>query len=196
LKKKFICTLLFSLKLFAFDKLPDSYTVHYGNPQAPIQIIQYYSFTCPHCVALFRKQFQQIKDNYIDTGKIAWIFHPVPMDFLTVQGMDCLSKLSDREKKIFLEAILEELLIDQPKISAQMMQKGMELLGKPVKDLQEKSYLSQTTAFQDAFQFLKQAEVIEAVPSVDVNGKFLSAQIPDIHFIEEQLCSNRKGHED
>ena len=194
MKKHLIVPLLtFSCTVFGFENLPDPYLVQYGSPQAPLSVIQYFSFTCPHCVAQFRTQFQQIKERYIDTGKIAWTFHPVPMDLLTVQGMVCLSELPERERKIFLEAILEELSIDQPKLTVQLMQKGMDLLGKPVTELQEKSYLSESTAFQDAFQFLKQGDELEAVPSVEVNGKFISAQIPDIEFIEEQL-SALEGH--
>lgn len=134
-KTLIICAFILSCKLTAFEKLPALYLIQYGSSQAPLRIIQYFSFTCPHCIALFRKQFQQIKEDYIETERISWVFHPVPMDLLTVQGMDCLSKLSEREKKIFLEAILEELFIDQPKLSAQLMEKGMEVLGKPIKDL-------------------------------------------------------------
>ncbi len=187
--KKFIisCFLFVSGHLFAIEKLSDPYLVQYGSQKAPVHIVQYYSFTCPHCVALFRKQFQKIKDNYIEQELVYWTFHPVPLDLLTVQGMDCLSRLSERDRKVFLEAILEELFIDQPKLSADLMQKGMELLGKPIQDLQEKEYLKKTEAFQDAFVFLKEADEIEALPSVDVNGKFISAQVPDIDFIEDQL---------
>jgi len=194
-KSLMIFALIFSCQLTAFEKLSDAYLVQYGNSQAELRIVQYFSFTCPHCVALFRKQFQQIKEDYIETGKVSWVFHPVPMDLLTVQGMDCLSKLSEREKKIFLEAILEELFIDQPKLSLQLMQKGMEVLGKPIKELQEKAYLAETAAFHDSFHFLKQDQIIEALPSVDVNGKFLSAQVPDIDFIEELLRTTGRSHE-
>ena len=194
MKKYLIAPLLaLSCTVLGFENLPDPYLVKYGSPQAPLSIVQYFSFTCPHCVAQFRTLFQQIKESYIDTGKISWIFHPVPMDLLTVQGMDCLSKLPERERKIFLEAILEELSFDQPKLTVQLMQKGMDLLGKPIKDLQDKGYLSESAAFQDAFQFLKQGGELEAVPSVEVNGKFISAQIPDIEFIEEHL-SHLRGH--
>lgn len=99
-KSLMICALILGYKLMAFEKLPDPYLVQYGNPQAPLNIVQYFSFTCPHCIALFRKQFQHIKEDYIETEKISWVFHPVPMDLLTLQGMDCLSKLSEREKDL------------------------------------------------------------------------------------------------
>lgn len=194
--KKYTLLILFflaSIQSFAFEKLSDAYTVKYGREEASVQIIQYFSFTCPHCIALFRKQFQQIKERYIDTGKISWLFHPVPMDLLTVQGMECLQRLSPYEKKIFLEAILEEVEIDRPKISALMMQKGMEIFGKAIPKLCEKDYLSETNTFYDAFNFLKQDEKIEAVPAVELNGNFLPGEIPDIEFIEKALLATKEG---
>jgi hypothetical protein len=183
--------ILASASSFAIDKLSSDYLVCYGKEDAPIEVVQYYSFTCPHCVALFRKQFQKIKENYIATGKLSWIFHPVPIDLLTVQAMDCLQKLSPREKKIFLEAILEEVLVDNPKLSTLFLQKAMEVLGKPLPNLQEKEYLSDTAAFQDAFHFLKHEEKLEAVPSVEINGTFFGGQVPDIAFIEKVLSEGR-----
>lgn len=175
------------INLLAFEKLSDDYCVYYGNKDSDVTIIQYYSFTCPHCVTLFRKEFQKIKEAYIDTQQVNWVFHPIPVDLLTVQGMECLSKLEGREKRIFLEAMLEELIIEQPKVSATLMQKGMEVLGKPIPDLQEKRYLAETGAFNDAFLFLKQDNLIEAVPAAEVNGVLYPGQVPDYEFIERVI---------
>lgn len=45
-----------------------------GNADAPVTVIEYGSFTCPHCAAFDEEVFPQIKENYIDTGKIKFIF--------------------------------------------------------------------------------------------------------------------------
>ncbi len=91
---------------FCLDKLDEKYLVTYGDAQASTQITQYFSLTCPHCLDLFKKDFKDLKNKYIDTKQIAWTFHPVPLDSLTVQAMECLSKLTPRQKSIFLEALL------------------------------------------------------------------------------------------
>ena len=174
---------------FSIEKLPEPYLIHLGSSKAPLKIVQYYSLTCPHCVALFRKQFQQIKHDHIETDQVQWTFHPVPMDLPTVQAMECLSKLSPKEKEIFLEAILEELAIDKPTFTATLMQKGMEVLKKPITKLQDKEYLSHTTAFDDAFHFLKQNDELNAVPAVEVNGAFIAGEIPDRSFIQKALLN-------
>ena len=41
-----------------------------GNPDAPVTVIEYASFTCPHCAAFHAGPYKQLKSDYIDTGKI------------------------------------------------------------------------------------------------------------------------------
>lgn len=140
------------------EKLDPDYLINFGNSQSSIKVVQYFSFTCPHCIGLFRKDFQEFREKYLDEGILSCTFHPVPMDLLTVQAMDCLEKLSEKEKRIFLTALLEVMPIEDPTTVVQFMQKAMEIFDKAVPDLQDKDYLSKTRAFKDAFHFLKQEE--------------------------------------
>ena len=39
------------------EKLLERYLVSYGNPNAPIKITEYFSFSCPHCLNLFSSGF-------------------------------------------------------------------------------------------------------------------------------------------
>jgi len=51
-----------------------------GRLDAPITIIEYSSLTCTHCAAFHNSVFPQLKEKYIDTGKIRFIFRPYPRD--------------------------------------------------------------------------------------------------------------------
>ena len=51
-----------------------------GNADAPVTIIEYASFTCPHCATFHEDQFKQIKANYVDTGKVRFVFREVFFD--------------------------------------------------------------------------------------------------------------------
>lgn len=51
-----------------------------GNPDAPVTVIEYASFTCPHCADFHENQFQQIKKNYVDEGKVQFIYREVYFD--------------------------------------------------------------------------------------------------------------------
>ncbi len=49
-----------------------------GNPDATVTVIEYASVTCPHCASFHQGIFPTIKENYIDTGKIKFIFREFP----------------------------------------------------------------------------------------------------------------------
>lgn len=51
-----------------------------GNPDAAVTIIEYASFTCPHCAAFHATTFKDLKADYIDTGKINFIHREVYFD--------------------------------------------------------------------------------------------------------------------
>lgn len=51
-----------------------------GSVDAPIEMIEYGSFTCPHCAAFHADQYQQLKTDYIDTGKVRFVFREVYFD--------------------------------------------------------------------------------------------------------------------
>lgn len=51
-----------------------------GDPEAPIEVIEYASFTCPHCASFHANQFKELKANYIDTGKVHFGYREVYFD--------------------------------------------------------------------------------------------------------------------
>jgi protein-disulfide isomerase len=51
-----------------------------GDPDAPLTVVEYASFTCPHCRTFHEGPFKQIKANYIDTGRIHFIYREVYFD--------------------------------------------------------------------------------------------------------------------
>lgn len=51
-----------------------------GNPDAAVEVIEYASFTCPHCATFHQNQYQQIKANYIDTNQIRYVSREVYFD--------------------------------------------------------------------------------------------------------------------
>lgn len=51
-----------------------------GNPDAPVKVVEYASFTCSHCGAFHREGFKELKTNYIDTGKIHFTYREVYFD--------------------------------------------------------------------------------------------------------------------
>jgi protein-disulfide isomerase len=57
-----------------------------GPANAPVTITEYASMTCPHCAAFDASVFPKIKSEYIDTGKIRYIFREFPLDIKAAAG--------------------------------------------------------------------------------------------------------------
>jgi protein-disulfide isomerase len=51
-----------------------------GSPEAPVEVIEYASFTCPHCANFHKNVFPQLKADYIDTGKVRFVYREVYFD--------------------------------------------------------------------------------------------------------------------
>ncbi|GLQ28608.1 thiol-disulfide oxidoreductase [Sulfitobacter pacificus] len=51
-----------------------------GNPDAAVTVVEYASFTCPHCAAFHSGAFKQLKADFIDTGKIKFVYREVYFD--------------------------------------------------------------------------------------------------------------------
>jgi protein-disulfide isomerase len=57
-----------------------------GPNDAAVTITEYASMTCPHCAAFNEQVFPKIKKEYIDTGKVKYIFREFPLDIKAAAG--------------------------------------------------------------------------------------------------------------
>jgi protein-disulfide isomerase len=49
-----------------------------GPETAKVTVVEYASASCPHCAEFYKTAFQTLKKDYIDTGKIRFIFREFP----------------------------------------------------------------------------------------------------------------------
>lgn len=52
-----------------------------GDPDAPITIIEFTDYQCPFCVRHFENTYPALKEAYIDTGIVKYVFKDFPLDF-------------------------------------------------------------------------------------------------------------------
>jgi protein-disulfide isomerase len=57
-----------------------------GQADAPLTVTEYASFTCPHCANFHATVWDQFKKNYIDTGKVKFIYREVYFDKFGLWG--------------------------------------------------------------------------------------------------------------
>ncbi|HYV33277.1 MAG TPA: DsbA family protein [Candidatus Limnocylindria bacterium] len=52
-----------------------------GDKNAKVTIVEFGDFQCPYCQNFFKETFPKIKSQYIDTGKVKYIFRHYPLSF-------------------------------------------------------------------------------------------------------------------
>lgn len=186
-----ISFLLLQSKALAFERLDPQYQIRYGSDTAKIKVYEYFSFGCFNCLGFMEDEFPEIRDKYIKTDKVLWIFHPDPSDRLTVQALICLQKLNDREKCLFLETVAKMFKEHGSRggvtKKAEIMRLTMESLGHPIADLEEDGFIKKSTALKDAYKYLDQeGGVVTHVPTIEINDKIYK-QYPTQRFIEKTL---------
>jgi protein-disulfide isomerase len=51
-----------------------------GSATAPVTVLEYASYTCSHCRDFWKQEFPRLKAEYIDTGKVKFIYRDFPLD--------------------------------------------------------------------------------------------------------------------
>lgn len=52
----------------------------WGSPDAPVTLVEYASFTCPHCADFHDRIWEPLKTEYIDTGKVKLVHREIYFD--------------------------------------------------------------------------------------------------------------------
>ena len=81
---------------------PQDFTV--GNISAPVQIVAYDSFSCPHCATFMNRVFPELEEKYIKTGKVLFIHREFPLDLQSLQAtklLRCFSTNNGSNVKVF-----------------------------------------------------------------------------------------------
>lgn len=51
-----------------------------GDADAPVTIVEYASMTCGHCANFHKSTYPLLKSEYIETGKVRFVFREFPLD--------------------------------------------------------------------------------------------------------------------
>ncbi|WP_088154918.1 DsbA family protein [Inquilinus limosus] len=76
-----------------------------GKADAPVTVLEFASFTCPHCAAFTNDVLPQIEKSYIDTGKVKLVFRQFPLNGLDLRaGM--MARCAPREQYFNIAKVL------------------------------------------------------------------------------------------
>ena len=147
-----------------------------GSEDAPITIIEYASFTCPHCANFHKNVFPSLRKNYIDSGKVKFIYREVYFDGPGLWAA-LLARCGGDKKYFGISDLLyskqhEWTKGDGGAAIAQNLYKIGRIAGLQQKDmetcLQNKDV---ATAMVARFQETTKADNISSTPTLVLNGK-------------------------
>lgn len=91
-----------------------------GNPNAPIQIVEYSDYDCPFCKN-FHESMNQIIDEYGPTGEVAWVYRHFPLEQLhpnaptIALAAECVGALGGNESFwTFSDLVFDERATNEP----------------------------------------------------------------------------------
>jgi protein-disulfide isomerase len=151
-----------------------------GPANASVTITEYASMTCPHCAAFNEAVFPKIKSEYIDTGKIRYVFREFPLDIKAAAGSmlaRCIAK--DDAPKYF--AVVDLLFKQQNDWVMKNTTDSLILIGKQaglseqqVKDcLKDQALLDKISADQ---KYASEVLKVNSTPTFFINGEMIKGE--------------------
>ncbi len=151
-----------------------------GPANAPVTITEYASMTCPHCAAFNENVFPKIKSEYIDSGKVRYVFREFPLDIKAAAGSmlaRCIAK--DDAGKYF--AVIDMLFKQQNDWVVKNTTETLARIGKQaglsqqaVEDcLKDQALLDKIAADQ---KFANEVLKVNSTPSFFINGEMIRGE--------------------
>jgi protein-disulfide isomerase len=159
------------------QSLPD---MALGPANASVTITEYASMTCPHCAAFTEQVFPKIKSEFIDSGKIRFVFREFPLDIKAAAGSmlaRCIAK--DDAPKYF--AVIDLLFKQQADWVMKNTTETLIRIGKQaglsqqqVEDcLKDQALLDKIAADQ---KFAAEVLKVNSTPTFFINGEMVKGE--------------------
>lgn len=166
------------------------YLISFGDLEAKINVVEYFSFSCPGCLEFHESVFPKIKTKYIDAGKVCWTFRPHPMDLDTIYVMTILGYSKNQQFKYqMFESVMTSQRDWKHKVDNKKKIIGVaKKLGMSAEDIKRafgKSHY--TDVFGEAF-YEKNSSKIDGTPTIFVDGEEMEG-IPSAEEMEKKIQS-------
>jgi len=172
-----------------------------GNPDAPVTVVEFSDFQCPFCRRLFSDTLPQLKEKYVKTGKVKFVYRDFPLAFHPMaqkyaEAGECADeqgKFWQMHDKIFEEqgkqgtGTISGITVDDVKKWA----KDLGLDGAGFNNCLDSGKYSEEIS-KDTSDGQKAG--VSGTPATFVNGRLISGAVPFAQFeaaIEEELKKAR-----
>jgi protein-disulfide isomerase len=151
-----------------------------GQADAPITIIEYAAPTCPHCGRVSQQVFPKIKSQYIDTGKVRWVFREFPLNQVDAEAFLLARHIANGDSAkyftiIDIEFKQQEALAEKPIETLQRIGKLAGASPQQIKEfLSDQALLDKISADEQyAHDMLK----VEGTPTFFINGEMVVGEL-------------------
>jgi protein-disulfide isomerase len=156
-----------------------------GDPKAPVKIVEYGSFACPHCRDFWIQRMPALRKQYIDTGKANYVFHDLALSGASAlaQAAGAIVRCAGKDKYF---DVVQDLFEHQYDIAVAAQTAGG--AGQALAAIGERAGLTREQVLAcidspaiDAFMKKQQAETpksVQGFPTVMVNGEEVKAADP------------------
>jgi protein-disulfide isomerase len=159
------------------QSLPD---MAIGPANASVTITEYASMTCPHCANFNEAVFPKLKSEYIDSGKVRYVFREFPLDIKAAAGSmlaRCIAK--DDAPKYF--AVIDLLFRQQNEWVLKNTTETLTRIGKQAglsqqqveACLKDQALLDKITADQ---KYANEVLKVNSTPTFFINGEMLKGE--------------------
>ena len=76
-----------------------------GNENAPVTIIEYASLSCSHCANFHSNTLEILKKEYVDTGKVRFVFRDFPFNYPALLGSMVLRCIPTEVRYDYMNAL-------------------------------------------------------------------------------------------
>ena len=149
-----------------------------GNIDAPITIIEYASMSCSHCASFHNDTLPDLKKEYIDTGKVKFVFRDFPYNFPALLGSMMMRCTPNEVRYDYMNALYKlqnQWVLEENAKTTQELYKIMQSGGMKKEDFEacinnkdlEDKIIQEIIDAQEEFQ-------IKNTPSFLINGNLVS----------------------
>ena len=160
------------------QSLPD---MALGPANATVTITEYASMTCPHCAAFTEKVFPKIKSEYIDSGKVRYIFREFPLDDIALAASAMARCVAGHDAPKFF-AVIDLLFRQQNDWVVKNTTETLARIGKQAglsqqaveACLKDQALLDKIAADQ---KFANEVLKVNSTPSFFINGEMVKGAV-------------------
>lgn len=164
-----------SVDINKLRKLPSDMILGDQSENPTVIMIEYGSLTCPHCAEFHKYSLASIKNDYIQSAKIQYIYRDYPLDGAALKGA-LLARCDLSKREAFLDLLYKKQRQWTQSTTLEEIEKNLTIIGKSggLSADQVKKCLADKSVVESLLSVQKQSNsvfAISATPTVIINDQ-------------------------